>query len=486
MSCLRPGKGMTVRENIVAGRHAAGESTFQVLNPFDGSIVEEVASAGPDQIETALASAEAARKRAASLTRHERAGILRSVSDDLLSRKDDIALAIAKEVGKTLKEAGGEVGRAATTFAFAAEEARRLAGEVIPFDAIPGGVARRGFNLRIPIGTVVAITPFNFPLNLAAHKVAPAIAAGNPVIIKPASQTPVSGLILGDSVLNAGFPPEALSVLCGPGSTVGMALVSDARPRMVTFTGSVEVGKRIARESGFKKLGMELGSNSGVIVAESADIDFACKRICQGAFALAGQVCISIQRVAADRTVFDDVADGVARLAAEIKTGNQLDRATDMGPMISEADAARLEEWVAEAVDRGARVLTGGTRRGSLYMPTVLAGVATDTRVWKEEAFGPVVCINPCDGFEAGLDMINESRYGLQAAVFTDSVGQAFKAIEELDVGGVIVNDYPTYRVDQMPYGGVKDSGMGREGLKYAIHEMTQEKLVCFNLWRPE
>jgi glyceraldehyde-3-phosphate dehydrogenase (NADP+) len=475
-----------VRENLVAGRHAAGESTFRVLNPFDRSVVEEVASASPEDIETALASAEAARGRVASLTRHERAGILLSVSERLMSRKDEIALVLAKEVGKTMKEAAGEVARAANTFAFAADEARRLAGEVIPFDAVPGGLARRGFNLRVPIGTVVAITPFNFPLNLTAHKVAPAIAAGNPVIIKPASQTPISGLILGETVLEAGFPSEALSVLCGPGRAVGMALVRDTRPRMVTFTGSVEVGKHIAREAGYKKIGMELGSNSGVIVTESADLDFACRRICLGAFAVAGQVCISVQRVVVQRAVFEQVTAAVAELAGRLKAGNQLDEATDMGPMISEGDAARLEEWVGEAVDGGARILTGGRRKGSLYMPTVLADVARDSRVWREEAFGPVVCINPYDDFEAGLAMINDSRYGLQAGVFTNSVAEAFRAIEVLDVGGVIINDFPTYRVDQMPYGGVKDSGIGREGLKYAVHEMTQEKLVCFNFWKPE
>jgi glyceraldehyde-3-phosphate dehydrogenase (NADP+) len=473
-------------KNIIAGKAAEGASSFTVLNPYDNSPVEEVACASPEDIETALRSAEAARGRVALLTRHDRAAILLGVSARLAMSKEEMALLLAKEVGKTLKEARGEVARAATTFAFAADEAKRLAGEMIPFDAVPGGAGRQGFNLRVPIGTVVAITPFNFPLNLAAHKVAPAVAAGNPVIIKPASQTPLADLRLGEMLLEAGFPPEALSVVCGPGSTVGMALVRDPRPRMVTFTGSVDVGKRIAAEAGFKKIGMELGSNSGVIVTDSADLDFACKRICLGAFALAGQVCISIQRVVAARSVFEDVVAEVARLAEGLRVGDQLDEATDMGPMISEADAGRVGEWVEEAVREGAEIRTGGTMEGSLFRPTVLTGVSRESRLWGEEAFGPVVCINAYDDFEQAISAVNDSRYGLQAGVFTNSVSEAFRSVEALDVGGVIINDFPTYRVDHMPYGGVKDSGIGREGLKYAVHEMTEEKLVCFNFWKPE
>ena len=475
-----------MRENIVAGKPAAGDASFTVSNPYDGSPVEEVPIATPGQIETALAGADGARRKVASLTRHERARVLRGVSERLASRSEEVALVLASEVGKTLREARGEVARAVNTFAFAADEAKRLAGEVIPFDAVPGGAKRQGYNMRVPIGTVIAITPFNFPLNLAAHKVAPAMAAGNPVIVKPASQTPVSGLLLGEIVLEAGFPPEALSVLCGPGSKVGMELVRDPRPRMVTFTGSVDVGKRIAAEAGFKKIGMELGSNSGVIVTESADLGFACKRIVLGAFALAGQVCISIQRVVAARSVYEDVVDRVVRLAENLKVGDQLDESSDMGPMVSAADAERLEAWVEEAVAEGASLATGAERKGSIYSPTVLTSVPRDAKVWKEEAFGPVVCVNAYDDFDDALDAVNDSRYGLQAGVFTNSMSEAFQAIEVLDVGGVIINDFPTYRVDQMPYGGVKDSGIGREGLKYAVHEMTEEKLVCFSFWKPQ
>jgi acyl-CoA reductase-like NAD-dependent aldehyde dehydrogenase len=471
---------------IAGGRELDSGSSFEVLNPFDSSVIDQVASAEPSHVEAALAKADGARRKVAGLTRGERARILTGVSEKLLESKQDLALILAREVGKTLKEARGEVARAANTFAFAADEAKRLAGEIIPFDAVPEGHSRRGFSLKVPLGTILAITPYNFPLNLAAHKIAPAMASGNPFILKPASVTPLADVILGKLILEAGFPPEAVSVLPGPGSSVGLQLVRDPRPRMVTFTGSVEVGKEIAGQAGFKKIGMELGSNSGVIVAESADTEFASKRIVQGAFALAGQVCISVQRVAVHKRLFDVLAAKVTALTGRLRIGNQLDESTDMGPMISERDAQRLEEWIDEATKAGAEVLAGGHRQGSLYEPTVLAGVSSQARVWKEEAFGPVVCINAYDTFDQAVQAINQSRYGLQAGVFTNSVEEAFKAIELLDVGGVIVNDFPTYRVDQMPYGGAKDSGIGREGLKYAIQEMTEEKLVCFNFWRPD
>jgi glyceraldehyde-3-phosphate dehydrogenase (NADP+) len=448
--------------------------------------VEEVASADTAQVDEALALAEKARGKVARLTRGERAVILKKVSDALLQRKEELALILAKEVGKTLREARAEVERTSSTFAFAADEARRLGGDVVPFDAVAGGTSRRGFSLKVPIGTILAITPFNFPLNLAAHKVAPAIAAGNPFILKPASVTPVGDIMLGRIILEAGFPPEAVSVLAGPGSTVGMHLVEDERPRMVTFTGSVEVGKEIARRAGFKKIAMELGSNSAVVVTDSADLDFAAKRIVQGAFALAGQVCISVQRVIVHEDIFDDMVGRIGSLTSALKVGDQLDETTEMGPMISEADAERVGEWIAEAEAAGARVSVGGEREGSVFQPTVITHAPREVKIWKEEAFGPVVCVNPYSTFDKAVEAVNDSRYGLQGGVFTNSVDEAFRAIEAFDVGGVIINDVPTYRVDQMPYGGVKDSGMGREGLKYAIQEMTEEKLVCFNFWRPE
>jgi len=474
-----------MRSMIVAGIKKESPKTFEVRSPYDGSLIDEIASAQPDHVEDALAACERARDKVRSLTRFERAGILRRVSQALAERREELAKVLASEVGKTLKEARTEVDRASTTFGFAAEEATRLAGEVIPFDAASTGVSREGYSIKVPIGTIIAITPFNFPLNLAAHKVAPAIAAGNPFILKPASQTPIADLILGEIILEAGFPGEALSVLPGPGGEVGLRLVSDDRPRMVTFTGSADVGKEIARSAGFKKIAMELGSNSAVIVTQSGDLDFATIRIVQGAFALAGQVCISVQRVVAHRDIFDQVVERVSAQASGLKIGNPLEEQTQMGPMISEKDAQRIEAWIDEAVDAGAQVVAGGTRKGSLFSPTVLKDVNPQSRVWKDEAFAPIVCINSYTSFEEAIRIVNESRYGLQAGVFTQSVDEAFTAAAQLHVGGVIINDVPTYRVDQMPYGGVKDSGIGREGLKYAIAEMTEEKLVCFNFWRP-
>lgn len=471
---------------IVGGRERETGDSFQVLNPFDSSVVEEVGCAEPAHIDEALLMAEKARAEVAGLTRADRAGILRRVSETLVTRADELALILSKEVGKTLKEAGAEVDRAAHTFAFASEEAKRLGGDVVPFDAAPGGIARRGFSLKVPIGTILAITPFNFPLNLAAHKVAPAMAAGNPFVLKPASVTPIVDLLLGRIVLEAGFPQRAVSVLPGPGSKVGMRLVRDTRPRMVTFTGSVDVGKQIAGEAGFKKIEMELGSNSAVIVSDSGDIDFAVKRIVQGAFALAGQVCISVQRVLVCEDLFEEVTGKVAALARALEVGDQLKPTTEMGPMITETEARRLETWIDEAKRAGALMTVEGKRAGSIFTPTVATRVPRDSRIWKEEAFGPVVCINSYKTFDEAIGAVNDSRYGLQAGVFTNSVAEAFEAAEQLDVGGVIINDIPTYRVDHMPYGGVKDSGIGREGLRYAIEEMTEEKLVCFNFWRPE
>ncbi len=475
-----------MRSMIVAGRKVEGRACFEVHSPYDGSLIEEVACASPTEVDKALEACERSRATLKKLTRYERAKVLRRVAEALIKRREELTKILASEVGKTLKEARAEVDRASSTFEFAAEEVRRLAGDEIPFDAASGGVSRRGYTIKVPIGTIVAITPFNFPLNLAAHKVAPAIAAGNPFILKPASQTPIADLILGEIILEAGFPEAAMSVLPGPGGEVGLRLVRDERPRMVTFTGSAAIGKEIATNCGFKKIAMELGSNSGVIVASSADVDFAIKRIALGAFALAGQVCISVQRVVVHRDVFDYVVDGVAKIARSLKVGNPLEEETQMGPMISEKDAQRIAQWVEEASASDASIVAGGRRNGTVFDPTVLTNVSASSRVWKDEAFAPVVCINPYDNFDEGIDAINQSRYGLQAGIFTNSLEEAFAAAERIEVGGVIINDVPTYRVDHMPYGGVKDSGIGREGLRYAIAEMTEEKLVCFNFWRSQ
>jgi glyceraldehyde-3-phosphate dehydrogenase (NADP+) len=470
---------------ILAGNQVAGTGAFKVLSPYDGSLVGESASADRSQAGIALEAAKTGEKAAGKLARAERAAVLAEVADRLVAGKQDLAVLLAREVGKTIREATTEVERAATTFQWAGEEAKRIAGEVVPFDAVPAGWGRRGFAVRVPVGTVVAITPFNFPLNLAAHKVAPAIAAGNSVILKPASSAPLSGLALGSLVLEAGFPPAALSVLPGPGATLGMDLVRDPRPRMITFTGSAEVGKRIAAAAGLKRTAMELGSNSAVVVAASADLEFAAKRIAMGGYALAGQVCISVQRVLVDEAVFEDLTALLVALASRLRVGDPLEQETEMGPMISREAAEGLKARIDRAVAQGAELRLGGDHRGAVFSPTVLARVPSAAEVWTEEAFGPLVCVNPYKTFAGAIDLVNQSRYGLQAGVFTASLDEAFEAAERLEVGGVIINDVPTYRVDHMPYGGVKDSGLGREGLKYAVDEMSETKLVCFNLRRP-
>ena len=470
---------------IVGGTEREGVGTFQVRKPFDGSVYKDIASADAALIEEAFALCEKARPRIKAMTRKERADVLFGVSERLEADKEHIATILANEAGKTIKEARTEVVRATNTFRFAGEEAKRLGGELVPFDAVANGVGRQGFSIKVPIGTVVAITPFNFPLNLAAHKIAPAMAAGNPFILKPASQTPVSGIELVRIILDSGWPPEGAHVVPGRGGAIGDALVTDPRGAMVTFTGSAAVGKRISSLAGYKRIAMELGSNSAVVVTETADLDFAAERIVRGGFALAGQVCISVQRVIAQKMIFEDLVSRSAEITRSMKVGDPLDEATDMGPMIDEKAAGGFHEWVEEARRLGAGTVIGGNLEGTMHEPTILTGVPREAALWREEAFGPVIVINPYDEFEEAVEAVNDSKYGLQGGIFTARVDEAFEAIDRFEVGGVIINDVPTFRVDQMPYGGVKDSGIGREGLKYAIEEMTEDKLICFNFYKP-
>ena len=470
---------------IVGGKERGAETSFDVLRPYDGKVFETIGSAGPAMIDEAFGLCERAGGLIKAMTRKERADVLFGVSDLLTRDRDRIAGILVSEAGKTIKEARTEVDRASNTFRFAGEEAKRLGGEVVAFDAVANGVGRQGFSLKVPIGTVVAITPFNFPLNLAAHKIAPAMAAGNPFMLKPASQTPVSGIELVKLILESGWPAEGAHVLPGRGGAIGDALVGDPRGAMVTFTGSADIGKRISSLAGFKRLAMELGSNSAVVVTESADLDFAAERIVRGGFALAGQVCISVQRVIAHRDIFDHLVSRCVKVTRGLKVGDPARESTDMGPMIDEKAAAAFHAWVEEASRLGARLVEGGGLEGTLHEPTILTGVPRSAALWREEAFGPVIVMNAYETFEEAVEAVNDSKYGLQGGIFTSDIDQAFQAASRFEVGGVIINDVPTFRVDQMPYGGVKDSGMGREGLKYAIEEMTEEKLICFNFWRP-
>ena len=450
-------------------------------NPYDGSLVGRTFLAGNDEFERAASAAVEAAPLLRAMPAHQRATILRAASAELTARREEIGRTLAGEAGKPIKDATTEVDRASMTFEVAAEEARRLAGEMIPMDLAPHGVGRLAFVRRFPIGPVAAISPFNFPLNLSAHKIAPAIAAGNPIVLKPATKTPLSALYLAEIVTRAGLPPGAISVL-PMARTTGDRLVTDPRFKLLTFTGSSAVGWKMHERAGKKKVILELGGNAGVVVDDSADLDFAARRIATGGFAFAGQSCISVQRVYVHDRIFDRFSARLVQLVEALNVGDPLDAATDLGPMIEEDEAARIDTWVREAVAAGARVLTGGKRLGgAMFAPTVLTDVPADAKVCAQEVFAPLVGLFRFKDFDQALRDVNRSTYGLQAGVFTAGLEHALRAWDVLEVGGVIVNDVPTWRIDHMPYGGVKDSGVGREGPRYTIEEMTEPKLLVIN-----
>jgi glyceraldehyde-3-phosphate dehydrogenase (NADP+) len=374
------------------------------------------------------------------------------------------------------------VGRAINTITISAEEARRIDGETIPFDSSEGSENRVGYYYRFPIGIIGAITPFNDPLNLVAHKLGPAIAGGNSVVCKPATVTPLSALKLGECLLEAGLPGEVLSIVTGYGHEIGDAITSDPRIRMISFTGGVEAGEQIMKVCGLKKIGMELGSNSPVIVLADCKLDEAVESCVSGAFWAVGQNCIGVQRIYIDRGIYDEFRDKFVARTERYKTGYQLDEDTDMGPMITEGEAKRVIDWVEEAVSQGAKVLTGGTREGTLVQPTTMEDMPEGAKLNCDEVFGPVVSLYPVDSLGEAVQKSNSVDFGLHGAIFTQDVNNAFYAIRHMDVGGIVVNDSTDYRVDLMPFGGVKKSGLGREGIKFALLEMTEPKMVCFNL----
>jgi acyl-CoA reductase-like NAD-dependent aldehyde dehydrogenase len=381
-----------------------------------------------------------------------------------------------------LAEGRGEVQRAIQTITLSSEEAKRLHGETVPLDAAPGNTTQFGFTIRVPVGVVAAISPFNFPLNLVCHKVGPALAAGNAVVLKPAGDTPLSALKLTEILLEAGLPAEAIQCITGPGAEIGDPLTADPRVRKITFTGSMEVGERICRNAGIKKVTMELGSNSPLIVMSDADLEKVAAATVASGFANAGQVCISTQRVYADRRVYADFLDALVTPTRAFTTGNPMDESIKMGPMIREADAARVHQWIEEAVGQGARIVAGGDREGTLHAPTVLADVKPDMRVSREELFGPAVAVAAFDNIDEAIAMANDTRFGLSAGIFTQNVDWAMRFAKEVHSGNLHINSSPQWRADIMPYGGLKDSGMGKEGPAYAIEEMTELKMVVFHL----
>ncbi len=466
----------------VAGQWIDTEKKIDVLSPYDGTVVDIVPCADPGDVENAMESAVRGSRTMAALPGYDRYRILRAAADLIEARSEEFARTITLEEGKSLAESRFEVSRAVQTLTLSAEEAKRLHGETIPFDGAPGAAGKFGFTLRVPCGVVVAISPFNFPLNLVCHKVGPALAAGNAVVIKPATDTPLSALKLTEVLLDAGLPADGIACLTGLGAEIGDALCRDRRVRKITFTGSRDVGERICRMAGIKKVTMELGGNSPVIIMPDADLDKAAMAVAATGYSNAGQVCISTQRVLTSEKIYGDFLDALKPKVAALTMGNPLDERTKVGPMIREKDAIRIEEWVDEAVAGGAQVVTGGVRQGAIYAPTVVAEVSPDMRIFRDELFGPVVAVTRFDSIDEAIALANDTIYGLAAGIFTGNLEWAMRFAREVEAGNLMINWGPQWRADLMPYGGLKESGFGKEGPRYAVEEMTELKLVCFHL----
>ena len=465
----------------VAGAWTDGQSTMDVRNPFDGSVVDTVPRGTADDVDRALESATRGARAMSALTGYERYQILHRAADLIVANHERLSASLTREQGKILAEARIEVERASEIFYLSAEEAKRLDGEVVPLDGGPGVKGKLGFTLRVPCGVVAAVTPFNFPLHLVGHKVGPALAGGNAVVVKPASDTTLSALHLVELLLEAGVPEEAVHCVTGSGAEIGDALVSDPRVRKVSFTGSRDIGERICKQAGIKKVTMELGSNAPVIVMPDADMDKVRNVVPQTAFANAGQVCISTQRVIAPEPIYDELVETLVPEVRALSTGDPLDPATNVGPMIRESDAIRVGEWIDEAVGAGAELLAGGERAGQMFEPTLLANVSPDMRVSCEELFGPALGITRVQSTDEAIALANDSIYGLSAAIFTQDIDVALRFAREVDSGNVHINWGSQWRTDLMPYGGLKDSGMGKEGPRYAVEEMTEHKLVVIH-----
>jgi acyl-CoA reductase-like NAD-dependent aldehyde dehydrogenase len=464
----------------IAGQAVKSADPRPVQLPYDGSEVGTVYQATKEQVDAAIAAAATAAPVMREMTLDERSTILRKAYYRLLERRDEMAMAVCSETGKPIKEARMEVERSAMTLLFSSEEAHRLRGEVVPMDASPAGKGHWAMTVREPLGVIAAITPFNFPLNLAMHKVGPALAGGNSLVLKPASTTPISGILMASIFAECGLPAGALNVITGPGGAIGDMLVFDPRVAMVTFTGSVDVGLRIRNLAGMKRVTLELGSNSAVIIEDDADLNEAVPRCVAGSFAHSGQVCISVQRIYVNSKVRREFVERFVEGARKLHIGHPRDASTDISSLITEGEAQRVESWIREAVDSGAKLASGGARNRSTVEPTVLTEVPAGAKVACREAFGPVVGINSYESMDQAVAMVNDSQYGLQAGIYTRDIQKAFRAAQQVHVGGFMINEIPQYRVDQMPYGGVKLSGSGREGPKYAIEEMTEPKLICW------
>ena len=466
----------------INGEWVDGTDTMPVVDPFQQSVIDTVPRASAADMELAITSAVRGAQAMGKLTSYQRYEILRKASDLMSERAEDLAMTITREEGKVIAEGRVEARRGVQTITFSAEEAKRLHGETVPLDAAPGNVNQFGFTIRVPVGVVAAISPFNFPLNLVCHKVGPALAAGNSVVLKPASDTPMSALKLTEILLEAGLPEEAIQCVTGSGGEIGDVLTGDPRVRKITFTGSVEVGDRICRNAGVKKVTMELGSNSPLIIMSDADLEKVAAATAASGFSNAGQVCISTQRVFADRRIYADFLDALVESTQAFAPGNPQDESVRMGPMIRESDATRVGEWIAEAVQQGARVAVGGDYEGTLHAPTVIADAKPDMRVSREELFGPAVAVSSFSDIDEAIAMANDSRFGLSAGIFTQNIDWAMRFAKEVHSGNLHINSSPQWRADLMPYGGLKESGIGKEGPAYAVQEMTELKMVVFHL----
>ncbi|MCG3110864.1 MAG: aldehyde dehydrogenase family protein [Candidatus Manganitrophus sp. SB1] len=465
----------------IAGKWRKSAEKVEVVNPYNNQPIGVTYSASAEDVEIALASATHAFQEMRRMPAFRRGEILHQISEGLKARREEVARTMTLESGKPIADARGEVNRAVSTFQIASEEAKRMEGEFLPLDLMPGSEGRVGITRRFPIGPIVGISPFNFPLNLVAHKIAPALAAGNTILLKPAPKTPLTALLLAEIIASVGVPDGAVSVfLCG--NELAEKMVLDPRVKMLSFTGSAAVGWMLKEKANKKRVVLELGGNAGVIIHSDADLDYAAKRCAIGGFSYAGQVCISVQRIFVQEQIYSRFSSLFAEQVKGLQVGDPTDEKTAMGPMIDLKAAERAERWIQEAVSQGAKILTGGKRSGTLLEPTVLTETTPQMQVNCQEVFAPIVTMAPYRKLEEAIARINQSPYGLQAGLFVRDIKETFHAFEEIEVGGLIVNDVPTYRVDHMPYGGLKESGVGREGVRYAIEEMTDLKLMALNL----
>lgn len=469
------------KQLYINGEWVEASTYMPLYSPYSEAHIADIPKATTEEVDQAIQAADAATRVMAEMPAYQRADILYQLAEKLAERKDEAARIIALEAAKPFATAKGEVARTIETYRFAAEEAKRIHGETIPLDASASGTGRIAYTVRKPIGVIGAITPFNFPMNLVAHKVGPAIAAGNTIVLKPASQTPLSSFFIAELLEEIGLPKGAFNIVTGSGRTVGEQIVTDPRVQMVTFTGSPEVGIGIRNKAGLKRVTLELGSNSAVIIDRDVDVDRIIPRCVTSAFSNQGQVCISVQRIYVHEAIYDTFVEKFVAQTKTLKLGDPLEEQTDVSALITKKDVERTLSWMKEAQQAGAHVITGGSAQGNVLEPTVIVDATKAMKVSCQEVFAPIVTIQKVSSMEEAFASVNDSRYGLQAGIYTENVYTALEATEKLHVGGVMINDTPTFRVDQMPYGGVKESGVGREGIAYAVEEMTELKLIVWN-----